>query len=264
VVETDEEPPYHLKVPVVTDPTQIEGSVEWVVLAVKSHQTESARSWLNALVGLDTVVAVAQNGVEHEQRLRPIVPSVLPVIVNFPATQLEPGRVRVEARPELIVPRSRHGLAFTHLFLSAPVDVEVSSSFSEDLWRKLCGNAIGSIMALTGHSAEIFRNPDIRAVAAQLGSECVAVAAAEGVHLPSDLGYEVACRLADAPPQRVSSIATDRAAGRPMEWSALNGAVSRIGERHGVPTPVNDLIVTLLSASDGGGHEESHRLRSVL
>jgi 2-dehydropantoate 2-reductase len=45
----------------------------------------------------------------------------------------------------------------------------------------------------------------------------------------------------------------DRLAGRALEYDALNGAVVRIGKRHGVPTPLNRAMVALLGAISEGG-----------
>jgi 2-dehydropantoate 2-reductase len=44
----------------------------------------------------------------------------------------------------------------------------------------------------------------------------------------------------------------DRQAGRELEWDARNGVVRRLGRRHGIPTPVSDVIVPLLAAASGG------------
>jgi ketopantoate reductase len=40
----------------------------------------------------------------------------------------------------------------------------------------------------------------------------------------------------------------DRLAGRPMEVDARNGAVVRLGAKHGIPTPLNQAIVAMLDA----------------
>src|SRR3954471_4489343 len=41
---------------VLTDPDQVDGPVDWVLLATKGHQTEGASGWLGALTGPDTKV----------------------------------------------------------------------------------------------------------------------------------------------------------------------------------------------------------------
>jgi 2-dehydropantoate 2-reductase len=47
-----------------------------------------------------------------------------------------------------------------------------------------------------------------------------------------------------------NSLHADREAGRPMEWDARNGVVSRLGRRHGIATPVSDAVTGLLAAID--------------
>ena len=44
-------------------------------------------------------------------------------------------------------------------------------------------------------------------------------------------------------------MAADRRDGQPLEWEVRNAVVGRIGRRHGIATPVNDLIATLLSVT---------------
>jgi 2-dehydropantoate 2-reductase len=40
----------------------------------------------------------------------------------------------------------------------------------------------------------------------------------------------------------------DRMAGRTMEIDARNGVIVRKGEKHGIPTPLNRMVVALLQA----------------
>lgn len=63
------------------------GPVEWVIRAVKAHQTAGAASWLRALCGPRTRLAILQNGVEHVERVEPHAGgvSLVPVVVDCPA-----------------------------------------------------------------------------------------------------------------------------------------------------------------------------------
>ncbi|WP_370458769.1 ketopantoate reductase C-terminal domain-containing protein [Asaia sp. As-1742] len=57
-----------------------------------------------------------------------------------------------------------------------------------------------------------------------------------------------------SPSDMGTSILMDREAGQPLEWDIRNGVVLRRGRRHGIPTPISDVIVPLLAAaSDGPG-----------
>jgi len=49
----------------------------------------------------------------------------------------------------------------------------------------------------------------------------------------------------------VNSIHADRDAGRPMEIDARNGVIVCLDRTHGIPTPCNQLAVTLLEAMVG-------------
>jgi 2-dehydropantoate 2-reductase len=87
-------------------------------------------------------------------------------------------------------------------------------------------------------------------VASALARECVAVGRAEGARLDDGDADAIVADLAAMPPDLNTSMLFDRLAGRPMEWDARNGVVRRLGARHGVPTPVSDVLVPLLAALD--------------
>ena len=44
---------------------------------------------------------------------------------------------------------------------------------------------------------------------------------------------------------------TDRQEGRLLEWDICNGVVSRLGRRHGIETPVSDVLVPLFERQTG-------------
>src|SRR5688572_13561187 len=60
---------------------------DWILLAVKTHQTVGAAGWLRALCAPGSVVVVLQNGVEHRALVAPIAgpATVLPAIVWCPS-----------------------------------------------------------------------------------------------------------------------------------------------------------------------------------
>jgi 2-dehydropantoate 2-reductase len=241
--------------PLLTDSAALDGPADWVLLAVKAHQTQGAAGWLTALCGPDTVVAVLQNGIDHVERVGPLVGAaqVLPVVNWCPVEPVAPGRVRQRDVLRLAVPEGPAGEGLAAL-LGAHAEVTVGGEFAREAWRKLCANAVSGVMALAGRPAEIFALDDVRTVARALAHECAAVARAEGVALSERDGDDVIAWLEALPKDAGSSILTDRLAGRALEWEARNGVIGRLGRRHGVPTPVSDTVSALLhAASDDGG-----------
>ena len=79
-------------------------------------------------------------------------------------------------------------------------------------------------------------------------AECIAVGRAEGATFADDAARTMAASLAGATVGHRPSTLQDRLAGRPMEHEALNGAVARIGAKHGIATPMNSVVAALLEA----------------
>jgi 2-dehydropantoate 2-reductase len=252
VVTRDGSDPVVVDAPVRTDPSTVGSPADWVFLAVKAHQTGGARDWLRALAGPATVVVVLQNGVEHRERVEPLAGDamVLPAVVRCPAEAIAPGRVRLHGQPQVSVPDDVNGRALARL-LDGGAEVSLTADFTTEMWRKLCENAVAGLMVLTGRRAAMFRRADVAALARDYALECVAVARAEGARLADSVADTVVSDFAAMSADRGSSIVFDREAGRPLEWEARNGVVRRAGARHGIPTPVSDVLVPLLAAASG-------------
>lgn len=240
---------------VYDDPRRVEPAA-WVLLATKAHQTADAAGWLAASCGPETrAVVVLQNGVEHEERVRPLVGStpILPAVVSIGAEVLAAGRIRHHAYAGIEVPDGSLGRDFAELFAGSDVTVERVADFTTAVWRKLISNVTASpITALTGRRIEVMADPAVRELAIELARECIAVGRAEGARIALEAASEfvagIAKNAAEWPPFG-SSMLYDRIAGRATEHEALTGAVVRIGARHAIPTPLNSAMLALLRAA---------------
>jgi 2-dehydropantoate 2-reductase len=75
--------------------------------------------------------------------------------------------------------------------------------------------------------------------------EGLAVARAEGVTLEKD-PREMVRYAANAPGKHNASMLQDVLASRQTEVDFMNGAIARLGERHGIPTPLNRAVWALV------------------
>ena len=234
--------------PVLTDPAAV-GPADVVLVAVKAHQTEGAAPFITALCREGTIVVVLQNGVEQRELVGPHAPgaTVLPAVVWVPVEAVAPAHVRVRGDVRITLPDEPAAHAVAELIEG----VELTDDFATHVWRKLAINAVAGLMVLSGRRAGMFRRPDVRALTRALAAETLAVARAEGADLPDTVADELVDEFAAYPEDLGSSILFDREAGRPLEWDARNGVVARLGAKHGVPTPVSDVIVPLLAAASG-------------
>lgn len=235
---------------VLTTPADAEPA-DWVLLAVKSHQTASAADWLKATVGPDTKLAVLQNGVEHRERVAPFVPAgrpVVPVVVQLPAERTAPGAITLYGRSNLIVPDDAAGRDFAELFAGSFMKVTLFEDFMSQQWEKLCMNtASGAISALTLRTDAIANVPGMKELAKNVIEECMTVGRAEGAHFEPDMADRL-IGFFSQPSYRGNSMYYDRRDGKELGWDARNGVVARLGRKHGIPTPLTDVLVPLLRA----------------
>ncbi len=239
--------------PVLHRPAEL-GPVDWVLLATKAHQSAEAVPWLEAGCGAGAQVAVLQNGVDHEERIAPLVPAgtaVLPVVVQLPAERTAPGRVEQDRDGALIVPEGETGQRFAALFEGARTRVVVHADFATQAWWKLMMNAaLGGVCAVLIRDNAVAAEPPIRDLVLALMREVGEVGRACGAKLPPDAPEKTLDAVLAAAGGHWSSIVVDRREGRPMEWEVRNAVVGRLGRRQGVPTPLNDAITALLQAAD--------------
>jgi 2-dehydropantoate 2-reductase len=236
----------------LTDPAAAQ-PVDWVLLCTKAHETPSTGPWLARLCKPSTRVAVLQNGIDHAGRVKPLVgdATVVPTLVYYNGERLAPDRVRLRHAGDydLAVPDDAAGRAFAELLCGAPLRVLLTPDFTTLQWRKLLMNATANpITALTLTRQEVLRRDDVRALCLAILDETIAVARADGARFAEDEAARTMSTLLTYSPEPGTSMYFDRLAGRPLEIEALSGAVVAAGERHGVATPLNRALLTLLRA----------------
>jgi 2-dehydropantoate 2-reductase len=252
-----EHPEGTIDVPIraLTDPSEAK-PVDWVLLATKTQDTDAAAPWLKRLCGPRTRVATLQNGIGHAERLAPCVGEarVVPTIVYYNGERLAPDRARFRraGQHDLAVGDDEGGRAFAALLDGTGLRILVSPDFKTLVWRKLLLNAMANpITALTLQRQAVFRREDVKALCLDILREAAAVARADGARFPENEPEQLLATLLTYPPDAGTSMYFDRLAGRPLEIEALTGAVVAAGERHGVATPINRVLLVLgRAASD--------------
>jgi 2-dehydropantoate 2-reductase len=232
-------------------------TADWVLLATKAHQTAAAATWLTAAgsPGVTRAVVVLQNGVEHLERVVPLVGGVpvVPCIVSCAAEAVAPGHIVHHGFSSFEVPAAAAADGLADLFAATTATIVPVDDFLTAAWRKLIANVtVGVVSALTLRRVDVLLDPAVRRLAIDLGRECVAVGRAVGADLAEDAAevvVENAAANAAAGSRFGSSLLYDRLARRPTEHDALTGAVVRFGRRVGVPTPLNEAVLTLLAST---------------
>ena len=242
----------------LADPAQAQAA-DWVLLCTKTYQTAAATPWLERLCAPGTRVAVLQNGIDQVARVAPLVrgAAVMPVIVYYIGERLAPDRVRLRqgSDQDLAVADDDDGRDFAQLLGGTPLRVLLAKDFATLVWRKLLINAIANpITALTLQRQAVLRRDDIQEFSRAILEEAVAVARADGARLADDEPERTFATLFTFSGELGTSMYFDRLAGRHLEVEALTGVIVEKGERHGIATPLNRALLTLLRAvNDAAG-----------
>lgn len=233
------------------------GPVELVIVLVKSFHTEEAMASAQALIGPQTAVLSLQNGVGHEDILAQHVgrERVLVGRTYVGGSPLGPGHViagyhgKETILGELDGRLSERVQRIAQLFSAAGLDTRVSEHILGTVWDKLLINvATGAITALTGLTyGQLYQRPELQALGVAAVTEAMAVASAQGIAL-SITEPLVAWTKAGAGlgPDFKTSMLQSIEKGSVTEIDYVNGAVVRLGESLGVPTPVNRTLLALL------------------
>ncbi|HEV7346095.1 MAG TPA: 2-dehydropantoate 2-reductase [Devosia sp.] len=236
---------------VLTDPATAR-TFDWVLVATKTYDVEAIRPWLERLVGERTRVAIVQNGVEHVRLFQHLVHAerLVPVMINLPAVRHAPGRIVQSRDGFIVVPAGRNGEDLVALFDRTDIKASADADFLSQVWIKLCGNCAAIVPTLTLRTTGPVWSEELEVIVRGLVEECAAVGRAEGADIPSSVIDSTIATMRTMEAGAVAgSIHADRLAGQPMEIDARNGVIVRLGATHGIATPMNRVLVTLLEAS---------------
>lgn len=247
----------HLERVQTTDDPATIGTVDCVIMAVKTWQLREAAEAIRPLVGDTSLVLPLENGVEAADTLAEVLGEavVLDGLCGILAWKEAPGHI-VHAGVDPFVRFSerdnRNSERTARLKAAFDRADGVSAEIPDDIrvaqWSKflfIC--ALSGIGAITRAPIGVTRQlPETRQLIEAILVEIEAVARAQGVAFPDDAA-ERAMRFIDAmPAESTSSMQRNLMAGEPSELESQNGAVVRLGRAVGVATPVNELIYAAL------------------
>ena len=214
-------------------------------------------------------VATVQNGIGNEEILAEHAARVIRG-TTFPAGKiLEPGVVQWDVRGETTFgpfePKPASQAEIERL-ADACSRADMPTSAVADArgpqWRKVIFNAsTNPIGALTGLThGRVCEDPPLRAFVSGLVEEGKAVAAAQGIVLdadPEDLIDHAA--KPEVAYEHKASMLQDMEARRRTEVDFLNGGIVRFGREHGVPTPLNAGIWSLVRGVERSWDQPSQK-----
>lgn len=228
-----------------------------VLFCVKSYDNSSAIRTMAPSVGPETAILTLQNGLGSADDLGEAFgrEKVILGVTYIDGIKKKPGVVcELNAASSLIFgeedgSETERVAVLRDVFWNAEVEVELSNTITVSLWKKLlfiCG--LSGMTCITNASlAEILDTPGTLDLTWRVLREAEAVARAKGVALGRDVVEASMARFQERKDTMISSMKVDLDRGNPLEVGVLNGAVSKIGKKVRVSTPVNDFITSCLN-----------------
>lgn len=259
------------RMPASSDPAEL-GPQDYVIIALKSHQAWEVAEKMKPLLGPNTAVVTAQNGIPWwyfygfegqyanlqldsvdpgGRQWKAIGPERAIGCTVYPAAEIvEPGVVKH-------IYGDRYGLgeptrketdrvkALASAFEAAGLKPKIYPEIRNDIWLKLWGNlCFNPISALTRATLDVVAtDPGTRAVARRMMEEAEIIARRIGAHFRVDIERRI--NGAASVGAHRTSMLQDLERGRPLELDALLTVVQEMGRLVGVDTPTIDTVLAL-------------------
>ena len=262
----------HVVRPRVTDDPRQLGAQDYIILTLKAHALSGVIDQLMPLIGKDTAILFAQNGIPwwyfhgvggsyEGTRLESVDPGgviwnrigperALGTVV-WQAAEIEaPGVIahHYGDRMPLGEPtgeKSERVLTLSKLLTNAGIKSPVRPNLRNEIWLKLWGNlSFNPVSVLTlGTLQDLATDPGTRRVIRSMMEEARAVAERLGITfaVDADERMDMAAKVG----AHRTSMLQDVEAGRPTELDALLGVVIELGRIVEIDTPSLQLVYDL-------------------
>jgi len=224
--------------------------LDWLIVCIKEHQYDEAFESLSKLISFKTKVAVIRNGLRLKDPVLGLTQeaNILECQIDCPCQPLADGSYESFRNPIITAQTGSLAAEFSALFNDATMAVRQVEDYKTESWKKVCeSSALGAILCLSGESCWIFEDPKLQDLYRQLLLEGIEVAKADGAIIEEGFTEQMMDKLLAYPKTKGSSMLTDRLNGNQIELGAKNKIISDIGKQYAVDTPLNDLVVALLS-----------------
>jgi 2-dehydropantoate 2-reductase len=255
-----------------SDPARL-GPQDYVLVTVKAQSLTGVADTIAPLLGKDTSVVTAMNGVPwwffqgikaQDNRLESLDPGgkltraiaierIVGCVIHLAASTREPGVVSHNMGAKLILgePGGRNTARTQRIaeaLSAAGFEVIVTNAIEKEFWVKLLGNvSFNPVSALTVTTAdELIRNQEVKAYMVEIMREVLAIGRAVGVD--ADIDPEARIDMARALGRFKTSMHQDLEAGKALEIDGLLAGTLEIARKAGVRAPFTESLYGLIRA----------------
>lgn len=230
-----------------------ERDLDLILVTVKAYDVVQASIQIKPLIKSQTNILFLQNGIGIEDEILKIVGGNFLRGVTFCGADLRcPGNVLCTGFGGTIIGRFpsnslRQAERVSKILEEANIPCQISSNIQGVVWAKTLVNAginpFGTITELK--NGELMKSSDLKKLMEETIQEGMTVAERLHVRLEND-PVQLLSKTAEATADNFNSMLQDIKRRKRTEIDYINGAISRIGRKMSVKTPLNDLLTFMI------------------
>ncbi len=240
----------------VVHPDEAVPPADLIIVALKNHDLPDAVHDLKNLVGNVTIVLSVMNGLDSEEYLGSVYGMdklLYAIAVGIDALR-EGNSVTYTTSGKIVFGEAENShpservLRVQSAFEQAGINFETPTDMIRALWWKFMVNVgINQASAVMRAPYGVFQSsPEARALVDTLMQEVIVLGAREGVNLVEKDLDDWNAVLNTISPKGKTSMLQDIEAGRKTEVDVFGGKVVELGKKHGIPTPVNQTLLSII------------------
>ncbi|WP_298287799.1 2-dehydropantoate 2-reductase [uncultured Lutibacter sp.] len=230
--------------------------IDLILIGVKTWQLQEVAKEIKPHLGKNTMVIPLLNGVENQNILCSVIDKkhVLGGLCKIVSMIEDYGVVNhVSYEPTIVFgeldnKKTKRALKLEELFLMAGFKTTLTEDIQTEIWTKfLFITTVSGMGALTRSTiGEMLENVEIKLLMYKAAEEVLAIAKVLHINLPEN-SIEKQFKIIESQPYiTTASLQRDIMEGKPSELEAQNGTIVKLGEKLGVPTPINSFIYNCL------------------
>jgi len=250
-----------VKIRATMDISQLE-PVDLLIVLVKSYDTRQAVQGAMSCVTPDTSVLTLQNGVGNVEEITVLIPprQVFAGVTSHGAMVLHPGIIRHNGGAKTFIgpvdpEQFSRAQEIAGIFNQAGIETVVTEDIQGVIWTKLTANAAINPLTATLRcpNGELVRDRNSLAIMEKIVDEVKKLASVQGIKLIQEDMLDYVKNVCHATSGNNSSMLMDILKGRRTEIDAINGRIALLGQKYGVPVPVNECLAGLVRMVESRG-----------
>lgn len=240
-------------VTVTNDPAMLT-ACDIILVFVKSYATVPAMDVISSVLSPESRIVTLQNGIGNNEAISRYIPVERIVFgtTTIGATKIDRSTVQYGGSVDIVIGGTDMSAVddVQRAFLDAGLSSTITDNPETAVWKKALINAainpLGAILSVP--NGALLENEYALLLQKSIIEESVAVAGALGMHFDTTAVYAATRDVCVKTSKNLCSMLQDVQSKRKTEIESINGAIVRNGAGHGIETPVNSMVATIIHA----------------